>query len=430
MNARILVVGGGGREHALAAALSTSAGVGEVLCAPGNAGIAAVARCLPVDALDLDGVVKIARDNRVDLVVVGPEAPLCAGLVDRLAAAGVAAFGPTEAAARLEGSKSFAKYFMKRHRIPTAGFTVHEGGAALTEALSARAEGPVVLKADGLAAGKGVRVCASRQEALAAVPEMLDGSLGDAARSVLVEECLIGEEVSFHVLCDGTRIVPLDPAQDHKRLGDGDRGPNTGGMGAYAPAPVLDAALRQRVLDEIALPTVRGMAEEGTPLRGVLFIGLMIVAGEPLVLEYNVRFGDPETQAILPRIDGDLAGAFAAAARGDLSGVDLRPGAGASVVVVLASAGYPASARKGDVITGLDRADRHEGVRVYHAGTARNAKGAIVTAGGRVLGVAARGATVTEAARRAYGAVAEIHFDGMLVRHDIGRRAIERERDA
>jgi len=424
---RVLVVGGGGREHALAASLARSPGVREVVCAPGNAGIAEAARCVPVDVADLDAVVRIARDVRADLVVVGPEAPLCAGLVDRLAAAGVLAFGPSAAAARLEGSKSFAKHFMKRHGIPTAGFSVHEGEAALTAALRARPEGPVVLKADGLAAGKGVRVCASRDEALSAVPELC-GSLGDAARTVLVEECLVGEEVSFHVLSDGARVLALDPAQDHKRLEDGDRGPNTGGMGAYAPAPIVDEALRRRILDEIAVPTVRGMAAEGAPLRGVLFLGLMIVKGEPWVLEYNVRFGDPETQVIVPRAEGDLAGALAAAARGDLSSADLRAGGGASLVVVLASAGYPASARKGDVVTGLDRAVRHEGVQVFHAGTARDAAGRVVTAGGRVLGVSARGASVTEAARRAYAAVADIRFEGLQARSDIGRRAIDRER--
>ncbi len=426
---RVLVVGGGGREHALAASLARSPGVREVVCAPGNAGIAEVARCVPVDVADLDAVVRIARDVRADLVVVGPEAPLCAGLVDRLAAAGVLAFGPSAAAARLEGSKSFAKHFMKRHGIPTAGFSVHEGEAALTAVLRARPAGPVVLKADGLAAGKGVRVCASREEALSAVPELC-GSLGAAARTVLVEECLVGEEVSFHVLSDGTRVLALDPAQDHKRLEDGDRGPNTGGMGAYAPAPIVGEALRRRILAEIAVPTVSGMAAERAPLRGLLFLGLMTVQGEPWVLEYNVRFGDPETQVIVPRAEGDLAGALAAAARGDLSSADLRAGVGASLVVVLASAGYPASARKGDVVTGLDRAARHEGVQVFHAGTARDAGGRVVTAGGRVLGVSARGASVTEAGRRAYAAVADIHFEGLQARPDIGRRAIDRERGA
>lgn len=427
---RVLVVGGGGREHALVTALARSPGVREVVSAPGNAGIADVARCVPVDVDDLPAVVEVARAMRADLVVVGPEAPLCAGLVDRLAAAGLLAFGPNAVAARLEGSKSFAKHFMKRHGIPTADFSVHEGAAALTAALGARGQGPVVLKADGLAAGKGVRVCANREEALLSVPELCGGALGDAAGSVLIEECLRGEEVSFHVLSDGVRILPLDPAQDHKRLLDGDRGPNTGGMGAYAPAPVVDAALRRRILDEIALPTVRGMAAEGAPLRGVLFIGLMIVDGQPFVLEYNVRFGDPETQVILPRVEGDLAQALAAAARGDLSGVDLRAGDGASLVVVLAAAGYPARARKGDVVTGLERAARHEGVQVFHAGTARDPEGRVVSAGGRVLGVAARGTSVTEAARRAYGALADIHLEGGQARSDIGRRAIDRERGA
>ena len=425
---RVLVVGAGGREHALSAALSRSPGVREVICAPGNAGIAQIARCVPVDVGDLDAVVAVAREARADLVVVGPEGPLCAGLVDRLTAAGVLAFGPTRAAAQLEGSKSFAKRFMKRHGIPTAAFTVCEGRAALEATLSARPEGPVVLKADGLAAGKGVRVCASRDEALAAARAIHDGSLGEAARQVLVEECLRGEEVSFHVLSDGERVLPLDPAQDHKRLGDGDEGPNTGGMGAYAPAPVVDAPLRRRILEEIAGPTVRAMAAEGAPLRGVLFIGLMIVDGEPFVLEYNVRFGDPETQAISLRVEGDLAGALAAAARGDLSAADLRAGAGASLVVVLASAGYPGTAHKGDVIDGLDRAEAMPGVAVFHAGTARDPRGRIVTAGGRVLGIAGRGATVTEAAERAYAAAAQIRFDGMQMRSDIGRRAIDRER--
>ncbi|MBI2893216.1 MAG: phosphoribosylamine--glycine ligase [Deltaproteobacteria bacterium] len=426
--ARVLVVGGGGREHALSSLISESPGVDEVLCAPGNAGIAAVARCLPVGADEEDGILDAARSSRADLVVVGPEAPLCAGLADRLRAAGVPTFGPSALAARLEGSKSWAKELMRKSGIPTAPFSVHTDLPSVERALRSRAPGPVVVKADGLAAGKGVRVCDDVDEAILAARELMSGAFGEAGRTLLVEDRLFGEEVSFHVLCDGERVLPLDPAQDHKRLEDGDRGPNTGGMGAYAPAPVVDAAMRARILREIAEPTVRAMRDERAPFTGALFIGLMIVDGRPMVLEYNVRFGDPETQALVMRLEGDFAGALRASAQGDLSRTDLRVRPGAALCVVLAAEGYPATVRRGDPIEGLDRAAAMEDVAVFHAGTKRDREGRVVTAGGRVLGVAARGSCVTDAAERAYRAAGEIRFTGKRARSDIGRRAIDRER--
>ncbi len=424
---RFLVVGGGGREHALAWRIAHSPGVEEVCCAPGNPGIAQVARCLAVSVDDTAGLVEVARDRRVDLVVVGPEAPLCAGLADVLRANGIAVFGPGQAAARLEGSKSFAKQFMNRHAVPTAAFSVHGGLASAEAALRARAPGPVVLKADGLAAGKGVRVCDDLDEAIVAARELMGGAFGAAGETLLIEDRLVGEEVSVHVLCDGDRIIPLDPAQDHKRLGDGDQGPNTGGMGAYTPAPVIDAALARQILESITLPTIRGMRAEGTPFSGVLFIGLMITESGPMVLEYNVRFGDPETEAMMMRLEGDFAGALLGAARGDLSATDLRSAGGAALCVVLAAQGYPGSARRGDPIEGLDRAAASPDVMVFHAGTALDSSGRVVTAGGRVLAVTARGATVGAAAARAYQAAGEIRFEGRQMRSDIGMRAIQRE---
>ncbi len=421
---KVLVVGNGGREHALAWRLAASPGVDAVYAAPGNAGTARVATNLDVRAEDVAGIVRAAKERQVGLVVVGPEAPLVAGLVDALRAEGVLVFGPSKAAARLEGSKGFAKDFMKRHAIPTAAYRVFED-AARAEAWIRELDRPMVIKADGLAAGKGVVVAGSVAESVAAIDEIMrQRAHGDAGARVVVEERLEGPEVSFHVVCDGTRAVPLAAAQDHKRLCDGDEGPNTGGMGAYSPPPMVDAALEQRILRAVVEPTLRGMAAEGCPLTGVLFVGLMIVDGAPRVLEYNVRFGDPETEVLMARLEGDVLPLLLGAARGDLSGVELRWGAPAALSVVMASEGYPGSGPKGRAIRGIDAANALEGVVVFEAGT--RAEGATtVTSGGRVLCVTAAGASVEDAAARAYAGVDAIAFDGAQHRRDIGWQARE-----
>ncbi len=419
---RVLVVGHGAREHALAWKLAQSPGVGEVLVGPGNAGTSSCARNVPVAADDVADVVRVAREAEVDLVVVGPEAPLVAGLVDALATEGIAAFGPSAAAARLEGSKVFAKELMARHGIPTAEFRVFDD-ADEAETYVRAAKRPLVVKADGLAAGKGVVVADDADEAAGAVDRMMRrGAFGDAGARVVVEERLDGPEVSYHVVSDGDRFVALAPAQDHKRAYDGDRGPNTGGMGAYSPPPVVDAALERAILDSVVTPTLRGMAEDGVPFRGALFVGAMIVDGAPRVLEYNVRFGDPECECMLARWRGDVLPLLAGSARGDLSGVEPAWEAPCSLAVVLASAGYPGSYPKGKTIDGLARASEIDGVTVFHAGTAREG-GSVVTSGGRVLTVTAVGATVDASAERAYRACERIAFDGMHFRKDIGWRA-------
>jgi phosphoribosylamine--glycine ligase len=424
---RVLVVGSGAREHALAAAI---AGGREVLVAPGNAGTAELARNVAVRPDDVRGVVDLALRERVGLVVVGPELPLTLGLVDALTARGVKAFGPSMAAARLEGSKAFMKRFCERHQIPTAPFAVFDDpSAAERHVRAAGAEGKfLVVKADGLAAGKGVVVSDSADEACAAIDRsMRQGEFGEAGRTVVLEERLAGEEASFHVVCDGERAVPLAAAQDHKRVGDGDAGPNTGGMGAYAPAPVVDSAVHARVMDDIVRPTLAGMAADGMPFRGVLFVGLMIERGVPRVLEYNVRFGDPEATVLVPTYGGDWFELLDAAAAGDLSRVSTPTGAaGAALSVVMAAAGYPGKPKTGDAIQGLDR-PLPEGAFVRHAGTAPGPGGGVVTSGGRVLAVGARAATLAEAARLAYSVVDGIHWAGEHHRHDIGRRALERK---
>jgi phosphoribosylamine--glycine ligase len=425
---RILVLGGGAREHALVSAIARSPRVREVLALPGNGGIAAVARCLPGKADDLDHVVRVAREERVDLVVVGPEAPLVAGVVDALAAAGIAAFGPSRAAAELEGSKAFSKRFMKRHGIPTSDFEVFEGagGAEAAKAfVRARGRGMVV-KADGLAAGKGVVVAADVDETCAAIDEMLvSGAFGDAGRRVVVEERVSGLELSFHAICDGERFVPLAAARDHKRIFDGDRGPNTGGMGAFSSLELVSPALHRRIVDEVIAPAVAGLARDGRPFRGALFAGLMLGAGgddRPLsVLEFNVRFGDPETAVLLARLDADVVPYLDGAARGALGALaDAEPPVSrdAAVAVVVAAAGYPGTPRAGDPIGGLEAASAVDGVRVFHAGTAARGEG-VVSAGGRVLCVTARGVDVDEACARAYAAVDRIELAGKQVRRDI-----------
>ncbi|MCA9529930.1 MAG: phosphoribosylamine--glycine ligase [Myxococcales bacterium] len=421
---RVLVLGSGAREHALAWRLARDEGV-EVWCAPGNAGVEAVAKVVPVDLSDVAAVVSLARAEGIDLVVVGPEAPLVAGVVDALEDAGIAAFGPNRAAARLEGSKVFAKELMARHGVPTAGFRVFDDPDAACAYIRA-ASRPLVVKADGLAAGKGVVVADGPEDAVAAVDHIMrERAFGDAGARVLIEERLVGPEVSYHVVSDGERYVALASAQDHKRAFDGDRGPNTGGMGAYSPAPMVTPEVERAICERVVEPTLRGMAAEGAAFRGALFIGLMIVDGAPFVLEYNVRFGDPECEALMARWDGPVLPLFMGSARGDLREVRPACGAPASVCVVLASAGYPGAYDKGKRVDGLDEAAGVEGVTVFHAGTRREA-GATVTSGGRVLAVTAVGEDIDDAAARAYRAVECVRFEGKQLRRDIGWQARRR----
>ncbi len=425
---KVLVVGGGGREHALAMRLLESPSVAEVLVAPGNAGTAGRWNGKPLCAAAGEPV-EVARREAVDLVVIGPEAALCGGLSDRLAAEGIPAFGVSAAVARLEGSKSFMKHFAMRYGIPTARFHVVRSLAEAETALRDFPEPPVV-KADGLCAGKGVVVAETHEEALAALRPMLSGErFGDAGRTVVLEERLRGTEVSAHALADGERALLLPPAADHKRIHDGETGPNTGGMGTYAPAPwhaPEHAAKAERLISRV----VEGMRAEGLPYRGALFAGLMIPDGnaaEPMLLEINVRFGDPETQVLMPLVDGDLAELLLEAATGRL-GAELPLRDVHAVCVVMAAAGYPDAPRLGDAISGLDAAAALPGVCVVHAGTRRDATGAVVTSGGRVLGVTGLGATLPEAHRRAYDAVAEIAFSGSQVRRDIAAAGLARAR--
>ncbi|MDB4942491.1 MAG: phosphoribosylamine--glycine ligase [Labilithrix sp.] len=417
---RVLLVGGGAREHALATGLAGC----ELVIAPGNAGTAQLGRNVAVAASDVAGLVALAEHERVDLVVIGPEAPLTAGLVDALAARNILAFGPTRAAAQLEGSKAFMKEFLRRHGIPTAAFAVFEDAAAARAYVEAAAR-PLVVKADGLAAGKGVVVASTAAEALAAIDDMMIArSFGDAGAKVVIEELLPGEEASFHVVCDGTRAVPLVPAQDHKRVFDGDRGPNTGGMGAYAPAPVVTPEVHAQVMRDVVLPTLRGMAAEGMPFRGVLFVGLMIDQGTARVLEFNVRFGDPETTVLVPMLDGDWLALLEGAARGDLSGVRAGTKPGAALAVVMAAEHYPSAPSQGDRIEGLG-APLPPGAFVMHAGTRQEGEH-VVTAGGRVLTVGAQASSFAKAREAAYASVAQIRWRGEHHRSDIGHRALPR----
>jgi phosphoribosylamine--glycine ligase len=422
---KILVVGGGGREHALCWAIAASPLCTRLYCAPGNAGIAAEAECVGIAAEDVDGLVAFARREGIDFVVVGPEQPLVAGLVDRLAEAGIKAFGPSAAAAALEGSKGYMKDFCARHGIPTARY------ARFTDAEAARAHvraqgAPIVVKTDGLAAGKGVVVAMTVDEALAAIDAaMVAGQFGSAGAELVIEDFLAGEEASFFALCDGTHALPLAAAQDHKRVGDGDTGPNTGGMGAYSPAPVVDAAMTERIMAEIVRPTLAGMRAEGRPFVGVLFAGVMIGPDGPRLIEFNVRFGDPECQALMPRLMSDLLPALIAAADGQLANFHLRWRDVAALAVVMAAKGYPGAYAKFTPIAGLEAAASQPDVLVFHAGTARR-DGGIVATGGRVLAVVATAPGIAAAQARAYAAVDRIDWPGGFCRRDIGWRAIAR----
>ena len=422
---KVLVIGSGGREHALVWKLRQSPRVSQVYCAPGNGGIANEAECLPADVKNLDSLLALANQMRPDLTVVGPELPLTLGVVDEFTARGWPIFGPTKAAAELESSKIFAKQFLQRHHIPTAHYAICNSLDEVHRALS-HFHAPIVVKADGLAAGKGVVICKSKEEAATVSSEMLSGKmLGDAGTRVVLEECLKGEELSFLVFSDGERVVPLVAAQDHKRIGDGDTGPNTGGMGALSTAGMLDEPMKSWLVQHIARPVVAGMKAEGREYKGVLYCGLMMTAKGPMVLEFNCRFGDPETQPILMRLESDLVEAIEASIEGRVSDGDFRWSPEAAVCVVVASGGYPGTFEAGKKIIGLDEAGQVEGAKVFHAGTNQRDHG-YFTAGGRVLGVTARAGDLKTAVSRAYEAVGRIGFEGAYFRKDIGARALRK----
>jgi phosphoribosylamine---glycine ligase len=422
---RVLVIGSGGREHALVARLAAGCDPPELLCAPGNPGIALLARTCHVDVTDLDGLLALAEREAIDLTIVGPELPLSLGIVDRFSAAGHSIFGPDASSARLESSKAFAKDAMARYGVPTARSQTCESAAdALEVVASSRFGWPVVLKADGLAAGKGVVVAEDRATAESAIrAAMQEQRFGAAGARLVIEEFLAGQEVSFFVVSDGSRAVPVGTAHDHKRVFDEDRGPNTGGMGAFAPSPLVDADTEARIMREIVEPVIRGMAIDGCAFRGFLYAGLMLTASGPQVIEFNVRLGDPEAQVILPLIDEPLLPLLAAAAGGALKQSSVRMAGDRTAGVVIASRGYPESTERGRPIDGIDRADAIPGVAVYHAGTSTN-NGRLVTAGGRVVTVVGRGPDFAVAITRAYAGVQQISFDGMQYRRDIGRKML------
>ena len=423
---KVLVIGAGGREHAVIWALRKSPRVTEIVCAPGNGGIAAIARCVPASPKDLNDMLRVVAEEAPDLTIVGPELPLSLGLVDELRRRSLAVFGPTQAAAMLETSKAFAKRFMQRHNIPTANYAICCTQQEALEALHLF-HLPVVVKADGLASGKGVLICETKADAEQAVAGLFSGKLlGEAAASVVVEEFLTGEELSFLLLSDGKHVVPLAPAQDHKRLGEGDTGPNTGGMGVYSTDAMVDDSMREWILHHIAQPTIDGMAAEDAPFTGVLYCGLMMTARGPMVLEYNARFGDPETQAILMRLDSDLLDALEACVNGRLKETEFKWKPGASACVIAASGGYPGSYLTGLPIAGLEAAAELPNVEVFHAGTSL-VEGQYKTNGGRVLAVTATGDTLESALQRAYEGIAKISFEGMYYRRDIGHRALKKQ---
>jgi phosphoribosylamine--glycine ligase len=423
---KVLILGSGGREHALAWAVKRSGRVTEVVCAPGNGGIAQIARCIPVNLKDLDAMVRVAEAEQPGLTIVGPELPLSLGIVDALQERGLRVFGPTRAAAMLETSKGFAKRFLQRHNIPTANYAVCATSAELEKAVE-MFHPPIVVKADGLAAGKGVVICQSRTAAVEAAHGLFSGKLlGEPEQQVVLEEFLRGEEISFLCLSDGTHVTPLAPARDHKCIGEGDTGSNTGGMGVYSTDTMLEPGMKDWILHHIAEPTVRGMAEEDTPFTGVLYIGLMMTARGPQVLEFNARFGDPETQAILLRLESDLMDALEASIDGRLAETELRWTPGASACVVASSAGYPGSYKTGFPITGLGAATDVPGVQIFHSGSAMMGN-QLLTAGGRVLGVSAAASSLEVALARAYEAMTKIHFEGIYYRSDIGHRALTRK---
>ncbi|WP_438276475.1 phosphoribosylamine--glycine ligase [Nitrobacter sp.] len=421
----ILLLGSGGREHALAWKIADSVLLTKLWCAPGNAGIARVAECVSLDVADHAAVIAFCKANKIDLVVVGPEAPLAAGIVDDLAAAGIKAFGPSQAAARLESSKGFTKDLCRDNNIPTAAYERFSDAAAAKAHIAANGA-PIVIKADGLAAGKGVVVAMTVEDANAAIDTMFEGGFGAAGAQVVVEEFMRGEEASFFALCDGEHALALATAQDHKRAFDGDKGPNTGGMGAYSPAPVMTDEMCRRTMDEIILPTLRAMRAKGAPFKGVLFAGLMITDDGPKLIEYNVRFGDPECQVLMLRMMGDIVPALFAACDGQLNHFSLRWFSDPALTVVMAAKGYPGDYAKGTPIDGLDDAAKVEGVEIFQAGT-KEEGGRILANGGRVLNVCASGKTVAEAQARAYEAVDRIKWPDGFCRRDIGFRAVERE---
>ncbi|NGZ05548.1 MAG: phosphoribosylamine--glycine ligase [Magnetococcales bacterium] len=426
---KVLLVGGGGREHALAWKIAQSPLVETIWCAPGNPGIAAHAHCVPIQAEALDELVAFAIEHQIDLAVIGPEAPLTLGLADRLRRHDIAVFGPSQGAARLEGSKAFMKDLLARHAIPTAAYRTFTEPEPAWEYIQQQGT-PIVVKTSGLAAGKGAIVCQTLEEARQAIDRiMIQREFGSAGDEVVVEGFLKGEEASLLVFVDGERVLPLAGAQDHKAIWDQDRGPNTGGMGAYSPAPALTEAMVQRAIQTIILPTVRAMASEGHPYRGILYAGLMIDGEDLQILEYNVRFGDPECQPLLMRMRSDIVPFLLACAHGSLDGMEIDWDPRAALCVVMAAHGYPGSYPKGDVIHGLDQAATHSDTQVFHAGT-RQHQQQIVTAGGRVLGVTALGDGVADAQRRAYAALHAITWNGVQFRRDIGYRAVARERDS